>query len=82
MKDEGLFNYILAFLNTKVAYEYLAAFNPTINLLTTDICNIPMIIDTERQRRVKAMVDDNLATTKDDWDAFETSWDFKKHPLI
>ena len=82
LKDEGLFNYILAFLNTKVAYEYLAAFNPTINLLTTDICNIPMIIDTERQRRVKAMVDDNLATTKDDWDAFETSWDFKKHPLI
>lgn len=28
------------------------------------------------------LVNENISITKNDWDSFETSWDFKRHPLI
>ena len=32
--------------------------------------------------KVKDIVDINIIVSKNDWDSFETSWDFKKHPLV
>ena len=82
LKDGKLFEYILAFLNTKVAFEYLAAYNPTINLLTTDICNIPLLVCECKIDSIRDAVKENIAYAQNDWDSFETSWDFKQHPLI
>lgn len=82
LKDDRYFNYLLAFLNTKIAYEYLSAYNPTINLLTTDICNLPAVICPERLSQIDNIVNKSVEMSKADWDAFETSWDFKKHPLV
>ena len=82
LKDTKLYNYVLAFLNTKIAYEYLVAYNPTINLLTTDICNLPLIIREELICKLDAMVNECIEFEKVDWDSFETSWDFQRHPLL
>jgi hypothetical protein len=82
LKNERYFEYILAFLNSKIAFEYLTAYNPTINLLTTDICNIPLLINEEMIEKIKMLVVENLTCTRADWDSFETSWDFKRHPLV
>lgn len=82
LKDSKLFEYILAFLNTKVAFEYLAAYNPTINLLTTDICNIPLLVCESKIDSIRDEIKDNIAYAQRDWDSFETSWDFTRHPLI
>ncbi|MFR5633531.1 MAG: BREX-1 system adenine-specific DNA-methyltransferase PglX [Monoglobales bacterium] len=82
LKNEKLYYYILAFLNTKIAYEYLVAYNPTINLLTTDICNLPLIIHEELIAKLDAMVEECIKFEKIDWDSFETSWDFQEHPLL
>ena len=82
LKDSRYFNYLLGFLNTKIAYEYLVAYNPTINLLTTDICNLPLVIEESCVEATNALVSEAISFSKTDWDSFETSWDFWKHPLV
>ena len=82
INDENKMLYILALLNSVFAEKILDLINPTINLLTTDICKVPCIIDEEKCERVKELELSNTEISKSDWDSFETSWDFKKHPLI
>ena len=82
LKDDKLYEYILAFLNSKIAYEYLTAYNPTINLLTTDICNIPLIVNDQICDKVTELTKQNMEMARTDWNSYETSWDFCKHPLI
>ncbi len=78
--DRDSFNYVLALLNSCVADEYLAVLNPTMNFSCGVIALIPYIeacIDT-----VEELSRENINFEKEDWDAFETSWDFKSHPLV
>ena len=82
LKDDSLFNYTLGFLNTKIAFNYLSALNPTMNLLTTDICNLPLFISAKDLDNVSDMVEKCICESKEEWDAFETSWDFVEHPLV
>lgn len=81
-KNQKNLNYVLGFLNTKIAYEYLTAYNPTINLLTTDICNLPLYISDADFDRISEIVESCISISKKDWDSFETSWDFQAHPLV
>jgi len=81
-RGDQLFNYVLGFLNTKVAFEYLVAYNPTINLLTTDICNLPLLIKEDFVTAISETVEKSIEISKDEWDSFETSWDFQRHPLV
>lgn len=78
---ENLF-YLLALCNTKVAMEVLKVIAPTINYQCGDIANIPVILDEDQKPVINSTVQDNIALSKIDWDSFETSWDFTKHPLI
>lgn len=82
LKDGELYYYILAFLNTKIAFEYLGAYNPTINLLTTDICGLPLIIDGNVLDKVNEYTKKAIAICEDDWNSFETSWEFIRHPFL
>ena len=41
-----------------------------------------MIIDEEEKSNVETLAIENIGIAQDDWDLFETSWDFKKHPLL
>lgn len=74
--------YLLGLLNTPITDVVVNLSNPTINLLTTDICKIPYIRDHKVSDEVNSLVIDNIQRCKDDWDSFETSWDFSEHPLI
>lgn len=74
--------YVLGFLNTKIPPLYIKAFNPLLSTYIGDICNLPFIVDEASKERVEVIVDSNIELAKDDWDSFETSWDFKKHPFI
>ena len=72
--------YTIAALNTKITNMYLALIAPTINTQPGDIAKIPIVFSPDVN--VKKWVFNNIQISKDDWDSFETSWDFKKHPLI
>lgn len=72
--------YLLGLLNSKVVDAVVEVLNPTMNIVISDICSIPVIID--KNDEVEKLVNACVGMSKIDWDSFETSWDFKKHPLI
>lgn len=74
--------YLLGFLCTKVALYFLEATNPTLNYQVRDIENLPLLIDNNVHDLVESIVGDAILAEKQDWDAMETSWDFKAHPLV
>ena len=80
--DSDKLKYILGFTCSEVAYFMLKILNPTMNYQVGDIANLPLIESEAREREVTSLVDDSVSISKTDWDSFETSWDFKRHPLI
>lgn len=78
--DSGSLKYNLALMNSCVSINMLSLLAPTMNYTAGAINRLPII-----QKNVKAVEDTTnvcISLSKEDWDSFETSWDFKKHPLI
>ncbi|MBC1753783.1 BREX-1 system adenine-specific DNA-methyltransferase PglX [Listeria seeligeri] len=73
-------NYFLAFFNSKVAKQILEITNPSINFQVGDIEKLPIIFG--KTENVETLVKENIKLAKKDWDSFENSWEFQKHPLI
>lgn len=71
---------ILAFMNSKVAEAYLFAINPSINANPGDIGKLPVLATNDNN--IKRLAEENVNIVKNEWDSFETSWDFKRHPLV
>ena len=74
--------YLLGLCNTPVVDEFLSIFSPTINFQAGDIANIPVVIEKAKIGSVEDSVCDNIKISKTDWDSYETSWDFKRNPLV
>ena len=74
--------YILGFLNSSVSQKCIKILNPTITTQVGDMARIPVAFNKERKQQVDELVKENINIVKKDWDAFETSWNFSKHPLI
>ena len=70
----------IALLNSVVGAEYLKIFSPTVDFKVGDVIQLPDINGSENE--IIEITNDNINFSKKDWDSFETSWDFKKHPLI
>ena len=75
-------NYILGLLNTKISTNYGSIINPTLTLQSGDVATIPVIDSSRWREKIELMVEYNIIISKTDWDSFETSWDFKRHPLV
>ena len=80
--EERVLKYTLGFLNTKLVVDFVKCKNPTINTGSGTVGKLPICIQNEKVEPVNIIVDKCIALSKNDWDSFETSWDFKKHPLI
>ena len=72
----------LAILNSKISSFFLDFLSPTINFQLQDICNIPVLKNAEIDDDIVDLAKKNISLSKSDWDAFETSWNFTKHPLV
>lgn len=81
-EDEDEMNYALGFLCSKVANHILKITNPTLNTQAVDMAQLPLIKDRAVHDEVLDLVKESLVLSKTDWDNFETSWDFKQHPLL
>ena len=79
--DEKLL-YLLGLCNSIIALKALEVLAPTINFQAGDIANIPVVINNKEVSHIESLVGDNIRRSQEDWDFFETSWDFKKHPLV
>lgn len=72
--------FVLGLLNSCVSDKILNILSPTLNYEVDHIKKVPVI--TNGDSSIDAIVINNVEIAKTDWDSFETSWDFKKHPLI
>ena len=74
--------YIVGFLNSNRRSNLLDLISPTLNYEVGHISSLPIIIDESQKNKVNKLVLDNISICKNDWDDFETSWNFRKHPLL
>lgn len=76
-------NMFLALLNSKVGTYYLSILSPTMNFLPGHINSIPVYYkELNNNKHITALTENILKLSRNDWDSFETSWDFKMHPLV
>ena len=71
----------LAYLNGSVAQLYLDFLNPTMNLQVKDVKSLPFL-PSDDPDSIISLTRNNISISKGDWDSFEISRDFKRHPLI
>ena len=79
-KNNYLF-YIQGLIGSKVGYYILNLINPTINFQVENILQLP-ILESNNKNNIDLLIEKNIAQSRNDWDSFETSWDFKTHPLV
>ncbi|WP_022757623.1 BREX-1 system adenine-specific DNA-methyltransferase PglX [Butyrivibrio fibrisolvens] len=78
--DESIRFYLLGLLASRVSSYTLNVLNPTMTFSINNIESIPVIID--HKEEVEALVKQNIDISRQDWDSYETSWDFKIHPYL
>lgn len=78
--DKENISFTLGLLNSCVIKHFAEIVNPTLTLQSGDVATIPVI--EKNKESVNLMVFSLIEKTKVDWDSFESSWDFKKHPLL
>lgn len=72
--------FVLGCLNSKVAPLIVGILNPTLNFVASTVGAIPIIKSGDES--IRRLVSENISLAKADWDSFESSWDFVRHPLI
>ena len=81
IKNEDNLFYILGLMNTIIVNNLLLVLSPTLDYHEGPISKVPIIISSEKDI-VDKLTKQNVKLCKVDWDTYEMSWDFKKHPLI
>lgn len=74
--------YVMGALNSELRNAYIESLSPTLNFETGAIKAFPIIEDSAKKELVSSCVKKCISLEKQDWDAFETSWDFEVHPLV
>lgn len=74
--------YILGLINSKVIEFIMNLLAPTLNFQIGDVKKIPVIYKKKRSDLICKIVNDNIIISQTDWNSFETSWGFVKHPLL
>lgn len=74
---------LIGFMNSVIAKYLLGSLSPTMNFEGGQISNLPIAVEelTDKDLVINH-VSKNVTLSKNDWNSYETSWDFKKHPLI
>lgn len=78
--DNNLFP-LIAYLNSSAASVMLHIINPTVNCNAGVVSRLPLL-GLGQEERVSSIAESNIEMSRADWDSFETSWNFKRHPLI
>lgn len=81
VNDSSKLNYILGVLNSVVTSQALSVLSPTLDFHEGPMLRVP-VIQTGNTSNVDSIVDMCIRISRNDWDSFETSWDFQCHPLI
>ena len=80
--DDDILFYSCALLNCKVAKVFLDLISPTLDFNCGYLRKIPFIANESEKQNINVLAHKNILLSKNDWDLFETSWDFVRHPLV
>lgn len=77
-------HYLAGLLNSSVFKFIFGKLNPTLNFQSGEVAKFPVILQKNSNINdiIIKKVNENVNIAKDDWDSFETSWDFTKHPIL
>ena len=78
--DRDIIKYVTGLLCSCLGTFFMSIQNPTLNFQVGNLKNVPVLI--REQSAVEERVDSCINTSKQDWDSYETSWDFKRNPLV
>ena len=81
-KNDGNIRYLEAFLNSVVAAFYMSFLSPTLDFNQGALAKIPILIELDAKDQIERISNINIMVCKEEWDSFETSWDFQQHPLV
>ena len=73
---------LTALCNSKIAAVVLQILNPTINMQAGNVASIPVHPSVINNIKIESLTNKCISLARDDWDSFETSWDFQRHPLL
>lgn len=72
----------LAFANSSISAAALSLIAPTLNYQTGDVGNLPVLDMEPEVNSINRLTESSIAISKRDYDSLETSWDFKRSPLL
>ena len=82
-EDNTLFDYVLCgYSNSKIVQIFLDTFNPTLNFPPGTVSSLPFKEAIFENKAIPSISEKNIALSKTDWDAHETSWNFKQNELV
>lgn len=75
--------FLIALCNSSVARECLLFLSPTLNFEVNKIGALPLLVpDSIAEAEAAALASNSISLSNEDWDSLETSWDFKRSPLL
>ena len=74
--------YLLGLANTPIVSTIMSVLSPTLDFHEGPLGKVPVIINKKYIENVSSFVETCIRISKEDWDSFETSWDFERHPLL
>ncbi|WP_418349295.1 Eco57I restriction-modification methylase domain-containing protein, partial [Slackia isoflavoniconvertens] len=80
--DKSTLEYLQGLCNSSLIMQIAALLSPTLNFEVGQIASYPVIMSDRAEGDVCNNVESARYLSKIDYDSFETSWDFEKHPLI
>lgn len=80
--EKCMIKYVTGILCSHLGRFFMSVQNPTLNFQVGNLKNIPVFLSKENKPHIENLVEQNISISKTDWDTFETSWDFKRHPLV
>ena len=81
-RNSALEPYIMALLNSSTCSVILKILAPTLDYSAGSVARAPIIESPEHLEKVNMIANQCCKLAKADWDIQETSWDFKRNPLI
>ena len=69
-------------MNTQIFNNIIKLLNPTISTGVGVVARAPYKIDELMYNSINEISKENVLLSKHDWDSYETSWDFKRNPLV
>lgn len=82
--NESMLALIQGIANSSIALFFMSLLSPSLNFNVGDVARIPIVkpSDCNQQNEIINIVRALRHESKSDWDSFETSWDFKRNPLV